>query len=100
MRAPYLQVGGDEQFSMLQENGFEYDCSMPSQEYGFVNLDSGIWPFTLDHQSGMDCQIKPCPNCSYPALWVQPMLDLEDSWLVDPTNPGQGNPCAMLDSCM
>ena len=24
-----------------------------------------------------DCEIKPCPTCSYPGLWVQPMLDLE-----------------------
>lgn len=102
MRAPFLATGGEEQFTMLQEQGFEYDCSMPSRAYGVDNLDTGIWPFTLDYDgfSTMDCQIGPCPKCSYPGIWVQPMLELEDGWLGSGGDPDHGSPCSMVDACM
>ena len=45
MRAPFLQIGGDEMFSMLQEEGIEYDCSMPTRTYS----ESGLFPHTLDY---------------------------------------------------
>ncbi len=45
-------------------------------------------------------QIAPCPKCSFPGIWVQPMLDLEDSWFDSDGDITYGNPCAMLDSCM
>ena len=48
----------------------------------------------------MDCQIAPCPKCSFPGVWVQPMLDLEDNWFDADGDSTYGNPCAMLDSCM
>jgi hypothetical protein len=96
LRVPYLQSGGDTQYAMMSENNF-YDCSRPTQAFGYMNMENGLWPFTMDYQVKMDCQIDPCPKCSFPKVWVQPMLDLEDSWLVV---DGHGNPCAMLDSCI
>ena len=99
-RAPFLQIGGDLQFDMMEELGFEYDCSMPTQENGYIYMDWGRWPYTLDYyvyEMDKGCQIEPCPKCSHPGIWVQPMLDLEDN-LIGPT--GYGYPCAMLDSCL
>ena len=31
MRSPFLQLGGDTQFSMLFNNNFDYDCSWPTR---------------------------------------------------------------------
>jgi hypothetical protein len=54
----------------------------------------------MDYQVKLDCQITPCPKCSFPEIWVQPMLDLEDNWFDADGDLTYGNQCAMLDSCM
>ena len=100
IRVPYLQSGGDVQYAMMSNNGFLYDCSRPTLAFGYINMANGLWPFTMDYQVNMDCQISPCPTCSFPGVWVQPMLDLEDNWFDADGDPTYGNPCAMLDSCM
>jgi len=100
VRAPFLQGGGDVQMNMMKKHGFAYDCSLPTQEEGYLYLEYGRWPYTLDYkvtELAQACQVEPCPVCSHPGVWVQPMLDLEDN-LVGPT--GHGYPCAMLDSCL
>jgi hypothetical protein len=33
MRTPYLQSGGDEMYTMMQNEDFLYDCSAPSQVF-------------------------------------------------------------------
>ena len=100
MRSPFLQGGGDPMYAMLQHNNFSYDCTWPSRAYGFTDAENGLYPYTLDYKSKQDCEILPCPSCSHPGLWVQPMLDLEDEWLgVNPSDPNLGNPCSMLDAC-
>ena len=72
-----------------------------SRVFGFDNLENGPWPHTFDYESTMDCQIEPCPDCKFPGIWSQPLLDLEDNWYgSNPQNPDQGQPCSMLDSCM
>jgi len=99
-RAPFLQGGGDSMFQMLAENNFEYDCSWPTRRYGYVDAEFGLFPYTMDYDSIQDCPIEPCPRCSYPGLWVQPMLDLEDEWIgANPWYPDNGLPCTMLDVC-
>merc|ERR1712200_130484 len=90
--------GADEMFTALYQLNFTYDCSWASRDYGYLNMDSGLFPYTLDYSSVQDCEISPCPTCSYPGLWVQPMLDLEDEG-IGSVVPGQGNPCSMLDAC-
>ena len=99
-RAPFLQGGGDIQLNMMKKFGFEYDCSLPSQSHGYLNMDLGRWPYTLDYQCNElveNCEIEPCPVCSHPGMWTQPMLDLEDNSAgVD----GHGYPCSMLDACL
>ena len=99
-RAPFLQGGGDKQLNMMEDLGFSYDCSMPTQDNGYIYMDYGRWPYTLDYkvvELQQACQVEPCPVCAHPGIWSQPMLDLEDN-LVGPD--GHGYPCAMLDSCL
>ena len=88
-------------FQMLAENNFEYDSSWPTRTYGYVDAEFGLFPYTMDYASIQDCPIEPCPKCSYPGLWVQPMIDLEDEWMgANPMYPDNGLPCAMLDGCV
>lgn len=42
----YLQMGGNAQFRMMQENGFLYDASMPT-----LQNNPSLWPYTLDYLS-------------------------------------------------
>ena len=98
MRAPFLQGGGDEMFQFLQNKNMLYDCSAPSQLFGMQNLDFGRWPHSLDYYTDTDCQIEPCPNCAYPGIWTQPMLDFEDGRHGGP-GPTGGYPCSMTDTC-
>ena len=45
MRAPYLRVGGNEQFSMMTDQFFAYDSSITAP-LGRVP----IWPYTLHYR--------------------------------------------------
>ena len=47
MRAPFLQIGGDEMFSMLKDSGIEYDCSIETRDF----MERGLFPYTLDYHS-------------------------------------------------
>merc|ERR1711973_96743 len=96
VRAPFLQGGGDEMVQMMVDKGFEYDCSSPSRVFGYENLEYGRWPFTYDWYQDMDCQIEPCPHCSFPGIWSQPILDFEDG---RDDGTGHGYPCGMTDTC-
>ena len=88
-------------FQMLAENNFQYDCSWPTRAYGYTDAEQGLFPYTLDYKSTQDCPIKPCPECKYPGVWVQPMTDLEDEWIgSNPNCPTCGNLCSMLDGCV
>jgi len=99
IRVPYLQSGGDAQFAMMAANNFTYDCSRPTVVFGFNHLDQGVWPFTMDYEAKLDCQINPCPKCSFKGIWEQPMLDFGDNRIGQCGVEGFGCPCAMLDAC-
>jgi len=100
MRSPFLQGGGDNMYTMLENNNFKYDCTWPTRKFGYLNAVQGLYPYTLDYKTVQDCPIEPCPTCSHPKLWVQPMLDLEDEWIgANPQKPDNGMPCSMLDAC-
>lgn len=97
MRSPDLQNGGDLQFGMVKEDGFLYDSTMPTKAYGFVNMDEGLWPYSLDYKSTEDCEIPPCVFSSWPGVWEQPILEMEDSR--DIWGTGVGEPCSYLGAC-
>ena len=58
MRAPFLQVGGDQMFNTLRRYGLYYDSSM--------STTSPSWPYTLEYRMPHSCAVKPCPEMSHP----------------------------------
>ncbi|KAL8581976.1 hypothetical protein ACOMHN_027957 [Nucella lapillus] len=90
MRAPFLQLGGDDQYQMLEDFDYLYDTSMVTG-YLYKNNDHPVWPFTLDYPPDSKiCSLSPCPTKSYPGLWEMPMV----RWYGD-----NRIACAMPDSC-
>jgi len=99
-RSPFLQGSADTMYGVLEQENFDYDCTWPTRRFGYVDAEQGLYPYTMDYRSVQDCPIEPCPQCSHPGLWVQPMIDLEDEWIgANPNTPHSGNPCSMLDAC-
>ena len=64
IRAPYLQIGSDRQFLMMNEFGFAYDNSIVAP---FTEIP--YWPFNLKFQIPFECAQQQCPTRSYPDLW-------------------------------
>ena len=58
MRAPFLAVGGDTMFRMLNRYGLMYDSSM--------SVPNPSWPYTLNYKIPHTCAVKPCPTESHP----------------------------------
>lgn len=88
-RSPFLQSGGDKMYSILQDEGFQYDSTMTvATQNGF---SSKFWPNTLDFGWQLDCNVKPCPKRRYPGLWEVPVMMLE--------KPFAPSGCLYLDSC-
>lgn len=93
VRAPYLRVGGNNQFAMMEEQGFLWDSTMT------VPLGNPpIWPYTLYFRMPHKCHGngQKCPTRSH-AVWelVMNELDRRDDPTFDEDLPG----CAMVDSC-
>nr|KAG5696927.1 hypothetical protein BaRGS_015891 [Batillaria attramentaria] len=92
MRAPYLLIGSEPQYAMLEEDGFLYDSSMYGGSY--VEDDTApLWPFTLKYppaSSEAVCDQPKCPARSYPHVWEVPLVR---QYSLD------GLPCAMTDEC-
>jgi len=86
MRAPFLQIGGDNMYNVLKQANFQWECSRPTLNF----RKPGLWPYTNDYQSSQDCQIGPCPVGEYRGLWTVPMIDM-----LGDDNEG----CAMIDIC-
>lgn len=92
MRAPFLELGGDVQFSMLRNYKFTYDSSMLGGSYT-DDRTAPVYPFTLDYPpraSTAMCDQGNCPTSSYPGLWEVP--------IVRQYTPS-GTPCSMTDDC-
>ncbi|CAL1262611.1 unnamed protein product, partial [Larinioides sclopetarius] len=85
MRAPFLQVGGNNMFESLYINNFTYDSSMP-----VLDNSPPFFPYTLDYNIGHECMIPPCPTKSFPGLWEVGMV----MW-----NDYRGGRCSMGDAC-
>ena len=90
MRVPFLQVGGDDQYQMLEDYGFTYDTSMVTGHL-YRNDKPPVWPFTLDYPpDSKTCSLTPCPTKSYPGLWEVPLVRWYGSNRLA---------CAMPDGC-
>lgn len=84
VRMPFLQLAGDKQYKMLQDNGLLYDFSRTQWN------SKRMWPYTLDFETTQDCFLGPCPTKSFPGIWQIPLLTWRDR---------SGAPCAMTDGC-
>jgi peptidoglycan/xylan/chitin deacetylase (PgdA/CDA1 family) len=99
-RAPNLQTAGNITFTALQEEGFLYECSMPSRKY----IHNPLFPYTLDYgfQRYDDCQITPCLKSgeNYPGFWTVPMNDYITIWPIEGTTQTLERECASVDACL
>lgn len=93
VRAPYLRVGGNNQFFMMEEQAFLYDSTITAPL-----SNPPLWPYTLFFRMPHRCHGngQSCPSRSHP-VWEMVMneLDRRDDPTVDDTQSG----CAMVDSC-
>lgn len=56
-RAPFLQIGGDNEFKVLYDTKFLFESSMPTPK-----RTPPLWPYTFDYRSTQECVIPPCPK--------------------------------------
>ncbi|KAF0290838.1 hypothetical protein FJT64_011004 [Amphibalanus amphitrite] len=93
MRTPYLRVGGNNQFSMMDDQTFLYDSTITAP-LG----DLPIWPYTLLNKMPHPCHgnAQKCPTRAFP-VWEMVMneLDRREDPRIDDNLPG----CAQVDSC-
>ncbi len=92
MRAPYLALGADEQFNMIDDYGFEYDSSFCTEEENDEDGQLAIWwPYTLDYPPNWKyCNQDNCPTISHPGVWEIPL----NTWVgLD------GSKCSQPDFC-
>jgi len=93
LRAPYLRVGGNNQFTMMEEQSFLYDSSITAPLQ-----NPPLWPYTMYFKMPHVCHgnLQNCPTRSH-AVWEMVMneLDRRDDPGSDEDLPG----CAMIDSC-
>ena len=83
LRIPFLELGGDAQFWMMADVGFQYDATF------MTSVNS--WPFTLDYPPpGLYCYNNHCPTRSHFGMWEVPLHLLTT---VD------GEKCIMIDVC-
>jgi len=72
VRAPYLRVGGNQQFSMMDDEFFAYDASMVAPLSRVP-----IWPYTLTYRMPHKCIGNAvCPSRSHP-VWEMPINELD-----------------------
>jgi len=93
VRAPYLRVGGNEQFNMMTDQFFAYDSSIVAP-LGRVPL----WPYTFHYRMPHKCHGNSgnCPTREHP-IWEMPIneLDRRDDITFDETVTG----CHLVSSC-
>ena len=93
LRAPYLRVGGNVQFEMMNDQLFIYDASITAPLSPVP-----IWPYTLYYKMPHKCvgNAQNCPSRSYP-VWEMVMneLDRRD----DPSFDERLSGCHFVDSC-
>jgi len=90
VRAPYLRVGGDTQFKMMNDTYFIYDASIP------VPLSRvPVWPYTLDYRIPHKC-FGDCPKQSWP-IWEIPINELDRR--EDPKFDEELTGCPLVSSC-
>jgi len=93
VRAPFLRVGGNTQFQMMNDQFFVYDSSI-AVPLGRVP----VWPYTLLYRMPHKCHgnAGKCPSRSHP-IWELPINELDRRDDVDFDEKLSG--CALVSSC-
>merc|ERR1719245_2463089 len=93
LRAPYLRVGGNNQFTMMEEQAFLYDSSITASL-----RNPPLWPYTMYFRMPHRCHgnLQRCPTRSH-AVWEMVMNEMDRR--EDPTLEEEISGCAMIDSC-
>ncbi|XP_055707047.1 chitin deacetylase 1 [Phlebotomus papatasi] len=93
VRAPYLRVGGNNQFTMMEEQAFLYDSTITAPL-----SNPPLWPYTMYFRMPHRCHgnLQSCPTRSH-AVWEMVMNELDRR--EDPGNDEYLPGCAMVDSC-
>ena len=93
IRAPYLRVGGNNQFTMMANELFIYDSSITAPL-----RNPPFWPYTLYHRIPHKCHgnSQNCPTRRFP-VWEMVMNELDRR--EEPTIEENLSGCAMVDSC-
>ena len=93
VRAPFLRVGGNEQFNMMTDQYFAYDSSITAPLSRVP-----IWPYTLQYRMPHKCHGNSgnCPSRAHP-IWELPIneLDRRD----DPDFDENLTGCHLVSSC-
>lgn len=86
LRAPFLEVGWNRQFLMMEEFGFVYDSSVIAPL-----SNTPFWPYSLDYKPPHSCIIdQNCPSRAYPKLWEM---------VINPLEMEDGTVCSKLEYC-
>lgn len=74
VRVPFLRVGWNRQFVMMQEFGFVYDSSVTAP-YSKVPY----WPYTLDYRIPHKCvgEGVKCPSRPFKGIWEMVMNQIK-----------------------
>lgn len=93
VRAPYLRIGGNTQFQMMNDQFFVYDSSIAAPLSRVP-----VWPYTLLYRMPHKCHgnANNCPSRSHP-IWELPIneLDRRD----DPDFDERLSGCHLVSSC-
>ena len=91
IRVPFLETGGDTQFALMKNEGFEYDSSFIAGPYFEGDWRLPVWPYTLEFPPGLEfCDNHNCPKGNFSGIWEFPL----NRWIgLD------GKACPMVDAC-
>jgi len=93
VRAPYLRVGGNTQFQMMNDQFFVYDSSIAAPLSRVP-----VWPYTLLYRMPHKCHGNGnnCPSRSQP-IWELPINELDRR--EDPSFDERLSGCHLVSSC-
>lgn len=93
MRGPNLRLGGNTQFTMLENEGFVYDSTISARL-----SNPPIWPYFLQYQMPHACY-GDRQNCPTQSRFVWEMVMNEYDRRIDPDSNEHVSGCSMIDSC-
>ncbi|KAK8761272.1 hypothetical protein V5799_027460 [Amblyomma americanum] len=97
-RAPYLEIGLGDGYTMMRKHGFLYDSSVVLD---YIRKPSKLpfFPYTLDYGLQTDCGVESCPGGRHRGMWLVPLNTFYMTARRDDGSRVQQSACAMPDAC-